>query len=72
MARRPGELSVKEMAGALEVHWTTVQRWARGASSDGPTKLGPDGVRKDIAGRYWIRETEVERIQAAADAATIF
>lgn len=62
-ARRPGELSLSEVADKLGVHSVTVRRWAREAiSGNTDSKLQPGEARRDLIGRYWIDGAAVDRL----------
>ena len=56
--REPGELSVTEAAQRLGIHRDTVCRWVQTTLYGGPGRRFQN-ARKDIAGRYWLRENEV-------------
>jgi predicted site-specific integrase-resolvase len=58
--RRKGELSITEAAERVEVHHTTMRRWAREARAGYSSRL--PCVRVDTVGRYWIPEQAVDRI----------
>ena len=62
-ARKPGEVSAREIAEKLGINTRTVHVWAKDAIAGTPTaKLDPSEVRRDFLGRYWIDESAVESI----------
>ena len=62
-ARRPGEVSAREVAERLGINARTVHAWAKDAISGGHReRLTHDEVRKDVMGRYWIDESAVEAL----------
>lgn len=63
--RRKGELSIGEAAERVEVHHTTMRRWAQLALSGCDSRL--EAVRLDAAGRYWIATDDVQRISESVE-----
>lgn len=57
-SRRPGELSVSEVADRLGLNVKTVRRYAGDAAAAAPTRL-PE-ARRDILGRLWVPERALD------------
>lgn len=65
MARRDGELSIREAARLLEVHEDTVRAWCRAAvASASPSLAGRlrGAVRRDAVGYYWVQKQRIEEL----------
>lgn len=61
MARRAGEISAREFAERIEVHYETALRWCFRAICESTAKLH-GSVRRDITGHYWVNAAAVEKL----------
>jgi len=70
--KRRGELSTGDVARLIEVHPRTVRRWAVAAIHGEHSRLSGRAVRRDIVGRYWVDELEVDRLAKSDDGSRTF
>lgn len=57
-SKQPGEVSIREAAGIIGAHPSTIRRWAEAAACREPSPL--EYARRDYFGRYWISMAELE------------
>lgn len=62
MAKKPGEMTVSEVAKELGATKKTIRKHAKNAVvGEEPTRFHKGAVRVDWCGRYYIRKSEVLR-----------
>lgn len=66
MGARIEEISLKQAARRLEVHYNTALAWALEGLSGGDSRFAKGTLRRDIARRIWVREEEVDRLRQEA------
>lgn len=51
------------VASKLQVHRNTVLNWARKTIAGCPTHFRPGTVRRNLAGRYFFKREEIDRLK---------
>ena len=56
-------LTTGTVAKKLHVHRNTVLNWARKTIAGSPTHFRPGTVKRNLAGRYFFKREEIERLK---------
>ena len=66
MAKRNDEIGTSAMCRRLGIHRNTALLWMKKSIAGDHSKLSKGSVRRDLTGHYWVKKSEVDRLESMA------